>query len=637
MARGPMRGPGPRGPKNGGKSADPKKSLGKVLRYVMEKYKAACVIVVIGIIISALGILTMTLFMQTLIDQYIMPLMGQADPNFTPLANRLIKLGVVLAAGIISTYAYNRIMVTVSQGTMKRLRVQLFSHMESLPIKYFDTHAHGDIMSVYTNDVDTLRQLISQSIPQTINSVISLVSTLISMIVLDIPLTLVSLLMVGVMMFVTSKMSNLSGKYFMQQQKDLGAVNGYIEEMMEGQKVVKVFCHEEKSMEDFEKLNRQLCDSARNANAVANIIMPINNNLGNISYVLCAIVGGVLALNGFSGLTIGTLVAFLSLNKGFTQPVTQVSQQLGSIIMASAGAERVFNLMEAEPEADDGYVELVRAKEDTDGNITETKERTGMWAWKHPHQADGSVTYKKLEGKVTFDGVDFGYNDDKMVLHDIKMFAEPGQKLAFVGSTGAGKTTITNLINRFYDIQDGKIRYDDINVNKIKKADLRRSLGIVLQDTHLFTGTVMENIRYGRLDATDEDCKKAAKLANADGFIRRLPNGYDTVLTGDGANLSQGQRQLIAIARAAVADPPALILDEATSSIDTRTEVLVQRGMDALMKGRTSFVIAHRLSTVRNADCIMVMEQGRIIERGTHEQLLEQKGRYYQLYTGKTA
>ena len=637
MARGPMRGPGPRGPKNGGKSADPKKSLGKVLRYVMEKYKAACVIVVIGIIISALGILTMTLFMQTLIDQYIMPLMGQADPDFTPLANRLIKLGVVLAAGIISTYVYNRIMVTVSQGTMKRLRVQLFSHMESLPIKYFDTHAHGDIRSVYTNDVDTLRQLISQSIPQTINSVISLVSTLISMIVLDIPLTLVSLLMVGVMMFVTSKMSNLSGKYFMQQQKDLGAVNGYIEEMMEGQKVVKVFCHEEKSMQGFEKLNRQLCDSARNANAVANIIMPINNNLGNISYVLCAIVGGVLALNGFSGLTIGTLVAFLSLNKGFTQPVTQVSQQLGSIIMASAGAERVFNLMEAEPEADDGYVELVRAKEDTDGNITETKERTGMWAWKHPHQADGSVTYKKLEGKVTFDGVDFGYNDDKMVLHDIKMFAEPGQKLAFVGSTGAGKTTITNLINRFYDIQDGKIRYDDINVNKIKKADLRRSLGIVLQDTHLFTGTVMENIRYGRLDATDEDCKKAAKLANADGFIRRLPNGYDTVLTGDGANLSQGQRQLIAIARAAVADPPALILDEATSSIDTRTEVLVQRGMDALMKGRTSFVIAHRLSTVRNADCIMVMEQGRIIERGTHEQLLEQKGRYYQLYTGKTA
>lgn len=637
MAGGPMHGPGPRGPKNGGKSADPKKSLGKVLRYVLSEYKIACVIVVIGIVISALGILTMTLFMQTLIDQYIMPLIGQSNPDFSPLAKRLLQLAVVLVAGIVSTYAYNRIMVTVSQGTMKRLRVELFSHMESLPIKYFDTHAHGDIMSVYTNDIDTLRQLISQSIPQTINSVISLVSTLVSMIVLDIPLTVVSLLMVGVMMFVTSKMSNVSGKYFMQQQKDLGAVNGYIEEMMQGQKVVKVFCHEEKSIADFEKLNDRLRDSAKNANAMANIIMPINNNLGNISYVLCAIVGGVLALNGFSGLTIGTLVAFLNLNKGFTQPVTQVSQQLGSIIMASAGAERVFNLMEAEAEADDGYVELVRAKEDADGNITETKERTGMWAWKHPHQADGSITYKKLEGKVTFDGVDFGYNDDKMVLHDIKMFAEPGQKLAFVGSTGAGKTTITNLINRFYDIQDGKIRYDDINVNKIKKADLRRSLGIVLQDTHLFTGTVMENIRYGRLDATDEDCKKAAKLANADGFIRRLPNGYDTVLTGDGANLSQGQRQLIAIARAAVADPPALILDEATSSIDTRTEVLVQRGMDALMKGRTSFVIAHRLSTVRNADCIMVMEQGRIIERGTHEQLLEQKGRYYQLYTGKTA
>ena len=616
----------------------PGKLLMRLINYIFRDYKIHCIAVFILIFVGVIANVQGTMFTRDLIDKYITPfLLSDGTPNFSPLAHAIERVAVFYGIGIVATYAYNRIMINVTQGMMRNMRNELFEHMEKLPIKYFDTHAHGDIMSIYTNDIDTLRQMVSQSIPQTINSVISLVSTLISMIVLDIPLTLVSLLMVGVMMFVTSKMSNLSGKYFMQQQKDLGAVNGYIEEMMEGQKVVKVFCHEEKSMEDFEKLNRQLCDSARNANAVANIIMPINNNLGNISYVLCAIVGGVLALNGFSGLTIGTLVAFLSLNKGFTQPVTQVSQQLGSIIMASAGAERVFNLMEAEPEADDGYVELVRAKEDTDGNITETKERTGMWAWKHPHQADGSVTYKKLEGKVTFDGVDFGYNDDKMVLHDIKMFAEPGQKLAFVGSTGAGKTTITNLINRFYDIQDGKIRYDDINVNKIKKADLRRSLGIVLQDTHLFTGTVMENIRYGRLDATDEDCKKAAKLANADGFIRRLPNGYDTVLTGDGANLSQGQRQLIAIARAAVADPPALILDEATSSIDTRTEVLVQRGMDALMKGRTSFVIAHRLSTVRNADCIMVMEQGRIIERGTHEQLLEQKGRYYQLYTGKTA
>lgn len=613
------------------------RAMGRVLGLMLKNYKFPFFMVVVCILGSALATLRGTLFMQSLIDDYIAPLTRAQTPDYSDLAAALVAVAITYGIGILCAYAYNRIMVNISQGTMRNLRVALFQHMESLPIRYFDTHVHGDIMSVYTNDVDTLRQLISQSIPQVINSSVTIVTSFASMFILDIPLTIITLVVIGVMVFATSKIAAKSSTYFARQQKDLGAVNGYIEEMMEGQKVVKVFCHEEKSMEDFEKLNRQLCDSARNANAVANIIMPINNNLGNISYVLCAIVGGVLALNGFSGLTIGTLVAFLSLNKGFTQPVTQVSQQLGSIIMASAGAERVFNLMEAEPEADDGYVELVRAKEDTDGNITETKERTGMWAWKHPHQADGSVTYKKLEGKVTFDGVDFGYNDDKMVLHDIKMFAEPGQKLAFVGSTGAGKTTITNLINRFYDIQDGKIRYDDINVNKIKKADLRRSLGIVLQDTHLFTGTVMENIRYGRLDATDEDCKKAAKLANADGFIRRLPNGYDTVLTGDGANLSQGQRQLIAIARAAVADPPALILDEATSSIDTRTEVLVQRGMDALMKGRTSFVIAHRLSTVRNADCIMVMEQGRIIERGTHEQLLEQKGRYYQLYTGKTA
>ena len=634
----PIGGPGGRGghgPRPNVKN--PGKLFMRLLSYIMKNYAVHCVIVVICIFITVLASVQGTWFMQTLIDGYILPLMKQSDPDFSGLAHAILRVAVFYGIGAIAAYIYTRIMVNVSQGTLKHLRDDMFTHMEELPIRYFDTHSHGDIMSTYTNDIDTLRQMISQSMPQFLNSIISIVSVFISMLLLNIPLTLVTLAMVGVTLFATKKIGALSARYFIAQQKDIATVNGYIEEMMNGQKVVKVFTHEEESIADFNRLNDQLFHSADNANKFGNILMPVNAQIGNISYVLCAIVGGVLALNGFSGLTIGTLVAFLSLNKGFTQPVTQVSQQLGSIIMASAGAERVFNLMEAEPEADDGYVELVRAKEDTDGNITETKERTGMWAWKHPHQADGSVTYKKLEGKVTFDGVDFGYNDDKMVLHDIKMFAEPGQKLAFVGSTGAGKTTITNLINRFYDIQDGKIRYDDINVNKIKKADLRRSLGIVLQDTHLFTGTVMENIRYGRLDATDEDCKKAAKLANADGFIRRLPNGYDTVLTGDGANLSQGQRQLIAIARAAVADPPALILDEATSSIDTRTEVLVQRGMDALMKGRTSFVIAHRLSTVRNADCIMVMEQGRIIERGTHEQLLEQKGRYYQLYTGKTA
>ena len=608
----------------------------KVIAYVLSRYKAAVITVVICIVIAAVATLSMTLFMRTLIDDYIVPLTKEASPDYGPLAGRLLRLAGVLAIGILCNYAHNRIMINVSQGTMKRLRVSLFEKMESLPIKYFDTHAHGDIMSVYTNDVDTLRQMIGQSMPQMINSFITLVSTFVSMVVLDIPLTLLSIAMVFVMMIVTSKLSMLSGKYFAEQQRDLGAVNGYIEEMMEGQKVVKVFCHEQKTYDGFKELNQKLRESAKNANTIANITMPINGNLGNLSYVLCAILGAVLALNGFTGLTIGTLVAFLNLNKSFTMPVTQLSNQLASIIMAGAGAQRVFNMMNEEPEHDEGYVELVRAREAEDGTLTESKEQTGTWAWKHPHAADGTVTLRKLEGKVTFDDVSFGYTDDKMVLHDITMFAEPGQKLAFVGSTGAGKTTITNLINRFYDIPDGKIRYDDINITKIKKSDLRRSLGIVLQDTHLFTGTVMENIRYGRLDATDEDCVKAAKLANAHGFIRRLPNGYDTMLTNDGANLSQGQRQLIAIARAAVANPPALILDEATSSIDTRTEKLVQKGMDALMSGRTSFVIAHRLSTIRNADCIMVMEQGRIIERGSHEQLLEQKGKYYQLYTGNS-
>ena len=608
--------------------------LKRILGYMLKYYKGSCLAVIVCVLGSALCTLQGTLFMQSLIDDYILPMTVADAPDFSGLAAALIRLAAVFVIGIICAYGYNRIMVNVSQGTMRRLRMELFTHMEALPIRYFDSHAHGDIMSVYTNDVDTLRQLISQSIPQTLNSMVTLVTTFVSMLVLDIPLTVLSVLMVCVMLFTTSKLGSRSGKYFSRQQKDLGRVNGYIEEMMEGQKVVKVFCHEEKTFEEFQKLNQELRVSVENANKYANIMMPVNANIGNISYVLCAVIGALLALGGFGGLTLGTLVSFLTLNKNFTQPVTQISQQMNNIIMAMAGASRVFQLMDETPETDDGYVELVNAKENPDGTLTESAERTGIWAWKHPHRADGTVTYQRQEGHVTFDDVDFGYTDDKIVLHNITMDAKPGQKIAFVGSTGAGKTTITNLINRFYDIQDGKIRYDGININKIKKGDLRRSLGMVLQDTHLFTGTVMDNIRYGKLDATDEECIAAAKLANADGFIRRLPDGYQTMLTGDGSNLSQGQRQLLAIARAAVADPPALILDEATSSIDTRTETLVQEGMDRLMKGRTTFVIAHRLSTVRNADCIMVLEQGRIIERGTHDQLIEAKGRYYQLYTG---
>ena len=622
----------------GGKgAANPLPVMKRVLAYMLKSYKFHFMAAVACILGAALANQRGILFMQVLIDDYILPLAGTDHPRFGPLAAALLSLAGTYLLGILCSYGYNRIMVTVSQGTMRNLRVELFTHMESLPIKYFDTHAHGDIMSIYTNDVDTLRQLLSQSIPQVINSGVTIVIAFVSMMTLDVPLTLITLCMVAVMLFTTSRLSGKSGVYFGRQQRDIGAVNGYIEEMMEGQKVVKVFCHEEKTLEDFRRINNRLRDSANNANKFANIMMPINANLGNISYVLCAVVGAALAIKGLNGLTLGALVSFLTLNKNFTQPITQISQQMNSIVMAMAGAERVFDLLDETPETDDGYVELVNAKYRQDGSLTETEERTGIWAWRHPHQADGTVTYTKLEGDVTFNDVDFGYDENKIVLHNIKLFATPGQKIAFVGSTGAGKTTITNLINRFYDIQDGKIRYDGININKIRKADLRRSLGMVLQDTHLFTGTVMDNIRYGRLDATDQECIAAARLANADGFIRRLPDGYDTVLTGDGANLSQGQRQLLSIARAAVADPPVLILDEATSSIDTRTETLVQQGMDRLMAGRTTFVIAHRLSTIRNSDCIMVLEQGRIIERGNHAQLIAEGGRYYQLYTGKLA
>ncbi|MCI9440735.1 MAG: ABC transporter ATP-binding protein [Ruminococcus sp.] len=622
---------GPRGMKPQVKN--PGKLLARLMNYVFRDYKIHCILVFIFIFLGVIANVQGTMFTKNLIDDYITPFLLTDSPDFSPLANAIGRVAVFYAIGIVSTYAYNRIMVTVTQGTLRNMRNELFAHMQKLPVKYFDTHAHGDIMSVYTNDIDTLRQMISQSIPQIINSAFTIVSVFISMLILNIPLTIVTLIMVAVMLVCSQKAAANSGKYFLEQQRNLGAVNGYIEEMMNGQKVVKVFCHEEESKKEFKELNDRLFVSADRANTFANFLGPMNAQLGNISYVICAMVGGILALNQVGGFTLGGLASFLTFNKSFSMPINQVSQQLNSIVMAMAGAERIFQLMDEKEETDAGYVTLVHMTEEN-GELKESKERTGRWAWKHVHQADKSVDYVELMGNVVFDGVDFGYNDDKIVLHDVKLFAEPGQKIAFVGSTGAGKTTITNLINRFYDIQDGKIRYDGINVNKIKKADLRRSLGIVLQDTHLFTGTVKENIRFGKLDATDEEIVAAAKLANADGFIRRLPNGYDTMLTGDGANLSQGQRQLLAIARAAVADPPVLILDEATSSIDTRTERIIQEGMDRLMSGRTTFVIAHRLSTVRNSDCIMVLEQGRIIERGTHDQLIEEQGKYYQLYTG---
>lgn len=609
-----------------------KKTVSRLLSYVFGKYRGLLVLVIIGILFSAYANVQGTLFIQNLIDDYIKPLMDTANPDFSGLLHAITTIAIIYLFGALAALLYNRTMVTIAQGVLKEIRDQMFSHMQSLPIRYFDTHSHGDVMSYYTNDADTLRQMISMSLPQFVNSSVTILFSLIAMIKTSIPLTITALLCLSIMLLTTRYIAGHSGRYFVKQQMALGTVNGYVEEMVSGQKVIKVFCHEEQAKKDFDKLNDDLFDQAYQANKYANILMPIMMNMGNLQYVILALVGGTLAIYGNGALTLGMIIAFLQLSRSLTNPISQIAQQLNSVVMALAGAERIFEFIDEEPEEDHGYVTLVNAKMEN-GVLTETKEKTGMWAWKHPHQ-DGTLTYAQVQGDVKLFDVDFAYEEGKTVLHNISLYAKPGQKVAFVGATGAGKTTITNLINRFYDIADGKIRYDDININKIKKSDLRRSLGIVLQDTNLFTGTVMENIRYGKLDATDEEVIAAAKLANADGFITRLPQGYQTMLTSNGANLSQGQRQLIAIARAAVADPPVMILDEATSSIDTRTEALVQRGMDALMKGRTVFVIAHRLSTVRNSDAIMVLDHGRIIERGTHDQLIAQHGTYYQLYTG---
>lgn len=606
--------------------------LVRLLKMVFSQYKFHLIIVLTCIVLNAFCNVQGTLFMQTLIDDYITPMIGQVTPDFSGLLKALTRVAGFYALGIICAYSFNRIMVNVTQGFLRNIRIQLFEHMESLPIRYFDRTPHGDTMSIYTNDTDTLRQLISQSIPQLVSSIITIITVFISMLILNIPLTVVSCLMIVVMTFTSKKLGGLSSQYFVKQQNDIGQVNGYIEEMISGQKVVKVFNHEERAIEGFKELNNQLKDSAYLANKYANILMPVTVQLGNVSYIICAFVGAIMALNGHFGLTIGTLVSFLTLNKSFNGPIGQISQQINSVAMAQAGARRIFHLLDLESEVDEGNVTLCRVKVEGD-KLIETDQRTGHWAWKHPH-ADGTTELVPMRGDIRLENVDFGYFDDRYVLHGVNVYANPGEKIAFVGATGAGKTTITNLINRFYDIQNGTITYDGIDIKLIKKDDLRRSLGVVLQDTHLFTGTVMENIRYGRLDATDEECIEAAKLANADTFIKHLPDGYNTVLHGDGSNLSQGQRQLLAIARAAVANPPALILDEATSSIDSRTEKLVQDGMDKLMKGRTTLVIAHRLSTIRNSDCIMVLEQGHIIERGNHESLIKEKGKYYQLYTG---